>query len=57
MIGISKNKKDVLKNWNEELLKESARCPRIGLRDVVNEFDAHIKSGALNFAIIVFTSP
>jgi hypothetical protein len=57
VVGISEHKEDILKDWNEELLEECIRGLRICLRDIGDEFEAHVKPSILNFAIVMLAGP
>ena len=58
VIRIGHNKKDILQNPDVELLEEHVRYLRISrLSHIVHQFDAHIKAGIFNFAVVMLASP
>jgi hypothetical protein len=46
-----------LKNWEEKLTEEDARCLRVSFRHIIHKFKAHSKPSILHFTIIVLASP
>lgn len=57
MIRIREDKKDVLQDRDEELLKERIRRLGIRLRDVTYELKTHVESCIFNLAIIMLAGP
>ena len=57
MVRVGQNKKDILKDRDEELLEERIGCCRVSLCDIGNELETHIETSIFNFPIVVLACP
>ena len=57
MVGVGKHEEDILENWDKKLLEESCSGRSIGFVHIVDQLDAHVQAGSLDFSIVMFGSP
>lgn len=57
MIRIREHEENILQDRNEELLEKGIGCCGIGICDIADELDTHVKTGIFDFAIIMLAGP
>jgi len=57
VICVGKNEENILQDGNEELLEEGIRCCWVGLCNIGDQLETHVKTSVFDFAVVVLACP